>query len=76
MPTIFNIDVGANESTLHLYMANLGDLARHIRIYRGDITAMRWCGRPIEIMFIDICKSLHIWRHMLKEFYVSLIPSV
>jgi hypothetical protein len=73
---IFGLDLSENESTLHLYMANLGDLARHVRIYRGDITFMNWCGRPIEILFLDICKSRRIWQHTLKTFYPSLIPGV
>jgi Methyltransferase domain len=73
---IFAIDVGDNESTLHLYMANVGTLARHIRVYRGDITQESWSGRPIEILFIDICKSRKIWQHVLRMFYHSLIPGV
>jgi hypothetical protein len=73
---IFGLNLSENESTLHLYMANLGVLARHIRIYRGDITLMNWCGRPIEILFLDICKSRRIWQHILKTFYPSLIPGI
>src|ERR1700730_13227550 len=71
---IFNVDVGDHESTLHIYTANLGALARHIRVYRGDILQNVWCGRPIEILFIDICKSRRTWQHVLKMFYPSLIP--
>jgi hypothetical protein len=73
---IFGLNLSENESTLHVYMANLGALARHVRVYRGDITSMSWCGRPIEILFLDICKNKRIWQHILKIFYPSLIPGV
>jgi hypothetical protein len=73
---IFGLELRENEPTLRLYMANLGALARHVRIYRGDITFMTWCGRPIEILFLDICKSRRIWQHILKTFYPSLIPGI
>jgi len=73
---IFGVDLRPNESTLPIYMANLGHLARHVRIHAGDITKMAWSGRPIEILFIDICKTRAIWQHVLKIFFPSLIPGV
>jgi hypothetical protein len=74
---IFGLNLSENESTLHVYMANLGALARHVRVYRGDITSMSWCGRPIEILFLDICKNKRIWQHILKIFIpVSSLESL
>ena len=71
---IFNIDVEDNQSTLPIYIANVGSLAKHIRVNPGDIVQKVWSGRPIEILFIDICKSIQLWKHVLKIFYPSLIP--
>ena len=73
---IFNISVADGESTLPIYMANVGALGRHIRINRGDITEMAWSGRPIEILFLDICKNRKVWKHVLRMFYPSLIPGL
>lgn len=73
---VFGIDTGANESTLGVYAANLGPLARYARVHAGDILNETWSGRPIEILFVDVAKSLSIWRHVLKTFYPSLIPGV
>jgi hypothetical protein len=72
----FGISVADGESTLPTYMANLGALGRHIRVNRGDITEMKWGGRPIEILFLDICKNKKVWRHVLRMFYPSLIPGI
>lgn len=72
----FGVAVGDGESTLHLFTANLGPLARHVRVHAGDIMDARWSGRPIEILFVDIAKSLPIWKHVLGTFYPSLIPGV
>ncbi len=73
---IYDLDVADSQSTLPVYMANLGKLGSLIKVYVGDITQNTWCGRPIEILFIDICKNISIWRHVLKIFYRSLIPGV
>ena len=73
---IFDIDVGSNESTLQIYISNLGPLARHIKVHIGDITEKSWNGRPVEILFLDICKSKSIWQHILAKFYPSLIPGI
>ena len=70
----FDIKVDEGESTLPIYMRNLGELGSLVRVYAGDITEARWSGRPIELFFIDICKTLPIWRHLLTDFYPSLIP--
>jgi hypothetical protein len=73
---IFGVDIRPNESTLPLYMANVGALGRYIRIHAGDILPMKWSGRPVEILFVDICKTRSIWQHVLAEFFPSLIPGV
>ena len=72
----FGVAVGDDESTLHLFTANLGPLARHVRVHAGDVMDARWSGRPIEILFVDVAKSLPIWKHVLGTFYPSLIPGV
>lgn len=72
----FDLAVGDDESTLHVFAANLGPLARHVRVHAGDVTQARWSGRPVELLFVDIAKSLPIWKHVLKAFYPSLIPGV
>lgn len=70
----FGIEVAGFESTLGVFMANLGTLSRHVTVHQGDITKMTWPGRPVELLFIDICKMEAVWKHMVAMFYRSLIP--
>ena len=72
----YGVDLRDGETFIHIYAKNLGDLCRNIRIYRGDIRRQEWCGRPIEILFIDICKDLQIFKHTVAQFYRSLIPGI
>ncbi|MGE7154637.1 class I SAM-dependent methyltransferase [Methylorubrum rhodesianum] len=72
----YGIDTAGQESTFHIYSRNLGALARHVRIHQGDILQEQWTGRPIEILFIDICKTRPIWQHVIRIFFKSLIPGV
>ena len=72
----FGLQLWPGESTLPRYFANLGGLARQVQVHAGDITAQRWGGRPVELLFLDVCKTLDVWRHVLKSFYPSLIPGV
>lgn len=72
----FNISVSDDESTFHVFFGNLGNLARHVRVYAGDIMNTQWSGRPIEVLFVDIAKTLPIWKHVLRQFFPSLIPGI
>ncbi|QEN88737.1 hypothetical protein FZC33_21610 [Labrys sp. KNU-23] len=72
----FGISVADDESTFHVFFRNLGEYSRHIRIYPGDITQTKWSGRPIEILFNDVSKTLPIWRHVLRQFFPSLMPGI
>ncbi|WP_367399423.1 MULTISPECIES: class I SAM-dependent methyltransferase [Methylorubrum] len=72
----YGIETAGQESTFHIFSQNLGALARHVRIHQGDILQEQWPGRPIEILFIDICKTQPVWQHVIRMFFKSLIPGV
>ncbi len=48
----------------------------HICVYPGDIQKRSWCGKPVEIFFIDLAKTWGIQLHLLRNFFGSLIPGV
>ena len=73
---VFDIDLSNNRSILPRYMSNLGPLAQYVDVHIGDITKMNWNKRPIEILFLDICKTKEIWQHVLGTFFRSLIPGI
>jgi len=47
---------------------------RHlIDLHIGDLMEQSWNGSPIELAFIDVCKTQEINAHVSREFYPSLI---
>lgn len=72
----FGLDIRPYESTLDIYMRNLGAFGRLVQVHKGDILKARWDGRPLEIFFIDICKTREIMKHLISSFYPSLIPGL
>ncbi|HEX2176347.1 MAG TPA: hypothetical protein VHG70_10585, partial [Nocardioidaceae bacterium] len=44
-----------------------------VALHIGDLTEEAWDGSPIEIAFIDVCKTARLNAHVSKEFYPSLI---
>jgi hypothetical protein len=46
-----------------------------IKIFSGDICQYSMRNTPIEILFIDVAKTLEINQHLAKEFFPALIPS-
>lgn len=45
-----------------------------VSLHIGDLVDQSWAGAPIEIAFIDVCKTARLNAHVSKEFYPSLIP--
>lgn len=60
--------VARNESFLPLYLKNIGEHASNVNVHAGDFTAQRWCGKKIEVMFIDLAKNLRLNSHIFSEF--------
>lgn len=45
-----------------------------IALHIGDLNDKRWDGSPIEIAFIDVCKTSRLNAHVAQQFYPALIP--
>src|SRR5213078_2746059 len=43
-------------------------------VHEGDITAIGWSGRPIDVLFLDLLKSWEINDAVLRDFFPSLVP--
>jgi hypothetical protein len=56
-----------------LYEANTKSFASMITIHEGDAHKATWCGKPIEILFIDCAVSAHLYQHLMDVFYPHLI---
>ena len=63
-----------NDSYLDIFVENCQNYSDYIKINDSDITLLTWNKKPIEIIHIDIAKTIHIWKHLVGEFFDSLIP--
>lgn len=66
-------DIGEGTDTLPYVRQLWGELDRYMVPYKGDVTAQRWTGDPIEILFVDFTQT---WQHhdwVLHELVSKLI---
>ena len=47
-----------------------------VSLHIGDLREESWYGSPIEIAFIDVCKTAHLNAHVSKEFYPALMGGI
>lgn len=66
--------VTRGESFQPLFLSNIARYRNIVAVHAGDILAERWQLGPVEILFLDICKSPAINAHMIAEFFPHLIP--
>ena len=52
----------------------VGPMLAHVDVHAGDICDAPWTGGPVEVLFVDICKSWEINDHVVREFFPALIP--
>ncbi|WP_426543194.1 hypothetical protein [Dapis sp. BLCC M126] len=57
------------DSYLHIFQKNCKTLIDYVNVCDGDITTLSWINKPIEIIHIDIAKTLKVWQHIAKEFF-------
>jgi hypothetical protein len=68
------LDLKTGDDLLPAFLQNTAPYNDRIVPYKGDILLQRWCGEPIEIIFIDAAKSPALMLHIIREFYLYLIP--
>jgi hypothetical protein len=67
-------DIGVGDSLRPRFEDLLGLRIDHVCVHEGDICAERWAGGPVEVLFVDICKSWAINDHVVREFFPALRP--
>lgn len=56
------------------FTENLKAFGSLIVEHRGGLARQRWCGEPIEILFVDAAKAADLWRHIARQFLPSCRP--
>lgn len=62
------------ESFVDVLEENIAEYGDQIELHLGDLTTMSWGGSPVEIAFIDVCKTPELNAHVTREFYPALVP--
>jgi hypothetical protein len=68
------VSLGEGDSFLPVYENLNAQYLDLLDIHPADILTASWSGGPIEILFIDICKSWEINAHVIRQFFAHLIP--
>lgn len=63
---------GFRGSFRHIFDKNTADFDDILVVHEGDATKADWCGKPIEILFIDCSVSLEFHEAIFKKFYPYL----
>jgi tetratricopeptide (TPR) repeat protein len=61
------------ESFVPMLEQNIAPHRDLIDLHIGDLTDMGWDGAPVEVAFIDVCKTRDLNAHVSRQFYPALI---
>jgi hypothetical protein len=64
------------DSLRPLFEKNVAAHRDLVTLHQGDVLKEKWTGDPVEILFIDICKSWEINAHIVEQFFPALVPGV
>jgi hypothetical protein len=63
-----------DESFEDKFRQNVGAHLDRVEIHAGNLLAQSWGDAPIEILFLDICKSPQLHDHATRMWFPRLIP--
>jgi hypothetical protein len=76
LPKFFADDpkMRAGDSFRPRFDANVSGFTVPHEVREGDIVELGWRGGPIDVLFLDVLKSVEINDAVLREFFPSLVP--
>jgi hypothetical protein len=63
-------------SFVHVLRENIAPFKHLVQMNVGNLLERTWQEGPIEICFLDVCKSVELNQHVNKQFLPHLIPGV
>jgi len=63
-----------SSNDLELFYFFLSDFLENVNVYSSDFLKINWIDKPVEIIHIDIAKTLPLWLHLWKLFSNCFIP--
>ncbi len=71
----YGVDYHAGDSFVHMLEKAVAPYPDLVELHIGDVTEESWSAdAPIEVAFIDVCRSKNLNAHVAKEFLPALIP--
>jgi tetratricopeptide (TPR) repeat protein len=67
-------DVAVGDSTRPLFDAQVAPVRAMIDVYAGDLHTIEWPHQPIEILLVDVAKSVSLGQRVVELFFSDLIP--
>jgi hypothetical protein len=58
-----------------IFEFQLGRYLDRVVVHEGDLLKQYWTGELVEILFIDVAKSLDLHNHILSQFFPYLVPN-
>jgi hypothetical protein len=71
--TYGGVEYVRGESFVPVLEENIAPHRHLIDLHIGDLTEMDWDGAPVELAFIDVCKTHKLNAHVARQFYPALI---
>jgi len=71
--TYGDVEYVRGESFVPALEQNIAPHRDLVHLHIGDLTEMTWDGSPVELAFIDVCKTAGLNAHMSRQFYPALI---
>ena len=73
--TQFRETVDLGKSFEAIYRRSIAPFADRVRVHKGNLLDQTWpADDPIEILFVDVAKTLALSGKVLTEFFTRLIP--
>src|SRR6188474_2165325 len=71
--TYGGVEYVLGESFVPMLEQNIAPHRDLIDLHIGGLTEMGWDGSPVELAFIDVCKTRELNAHVSRQFYPALI---
>jgi hypothetical protein len=68
-----NVEYRLGDSFVPILQDNVAPYREFVELHIGDLVEQTWDGSPIEIAFIDVCKTPDLNSHVARQFYPALI---
>ncbi|KZK84475.1 hypothetical protein PsAD46_03446 [Pseudovibrio sp. Ad46] len=68
-----DVEYRFGDSFLGILKESIAPYEELIELYAGDFCDFEWSGTPIELCFVDLCKTPNLNRHVSSQFLPNLI---